>query len=134
MSPASGLIIHHSEKSGQNQGCADQLDPGTMIKKFLSNAMLSIVMDKSAKEKFHAVQETRKALKNKDKLDDLADATPVPQSPAVDAPPSVDRQELIRTALAVHKEQSKVFDNLNENEKRRLQLLAMHTMLGKGAR
>ena len=42
------------------KGCATRTNNepsrGTMIKKFFSNVMLSIVMDKSAKEKFHAVR------------------------------------------------------------------------------
>ena len=95
--------------------------------------MLSIVMDKSAKEKYFAVQESRKALKEKKK----GAATPIVEPAAIEPDakqePSMDRQELIRNALAVHKEQSKVFANLNENERRRLQLLAMHAMLGKDA-
>lgn len=105
-----------------------------MIKKFLSNAMLSIVMDKSAKEKYHAVQEARKLLKEKKKSGQTSIDTHLPDPSPTIAAPSVDRQELIRSALAVHREKSNIFDNLNEIEKRRLQLLAMHTMLGKNIR
>ncbi len=103
-----------------------------MIKKFLSNAMLSIVMDKSAKEKFHAVQENRKALKTNKKIAPKSSAEMARAAMKEKKPPSAERKELIRQALAVHKEQSKVLDNLSENEKKRLQLLAMHTMFGKG--
>lgn len=95
--------------------------------------MLSIVMDKSAKERLHAVRETRRSLKkNKNATKSKAIEAP-PVAPVEKETPSLDRQELIRNAMAVHKEQSKVLDQLDENEKRRLQLLAMHTMLGKDA-
>lgn len=109
-----------------------------MIKKILSNAMLSIVMDKSAKEKLQAVREQRKSLKEKREIPPeeamvRAALGPRPEiAPAKPKPLSgEDRQELIRNALAVHKQQSKVLDTLSPKEKKRLQLLALHTMLGK---
>jgi len=102
-----------------------------MIKKFLSNAMLSIVMDKSAKEKFHAARENRKALNEKTNSPATPDIKAPVASEAAAHTPNVNRQALIKNAMAVHKEHSKVLDNLSENEKRRLQLLAMHTLLGK---
>lgn len=105
-----------------------------MIKKILSNAMLSIVMDKSAKEKFQAVRENRKAMKEGGKTASEAQQTTAGDAPETGASEGLDRQELIRNALAVHKEQSKVLDNLGENERRKLQLLALHTMMGKGGR
>jgi len=101
-----------------------------MIKNFFSNAMLSIVMDKAAKEKFHAVRESRKALNKKINNPSAPDTKAPTAGEAAAHTPNVNRQALIRNAMAVHKEHSKVLDNLSENEKRRLQLLAMHTMLG----
>lgn len=102
-----------------------------MIKKFLSNAMLSIVMDKSAKEKYHAVKERRKSLKKTDKIS--AEDALIQASLKPDTKPeaSADREELLKNAMDVFNQKSKVFDDLSPNQKQRLQLLAMHTMLGK---
>lgn len=113
-----------------------------MIKKMLSNAMLSIVMDKSAKEKLQAVREQRKSLKDKTKNkkketpeEALVRAALGPKPEMAPAKPKPlsgeDREKLIRNAMAVHQQQSKVLDTLSPKEKKRLQLLAMHTMLGK---
>jgi hypothetical protein len=52
-------------------------------------------------------------------------------SAAVAQTPKIERETLIRNAMAAHKEHSKALDNLSENQKQRLQLLAMRTMLGK---
>ena len=109
----------------------DSRDRRPMIKKFFSNAMLSIVMDKAAKEKLHAVRESRKALNKKINNPSAPDTKAPVTSEAAAHTPNVNRQALIRNAMAVHKEHSKVLDNLSENEKRRLQLLAMHIMLEK---
>lgn len=81
-----------------------------MLKKFLSNAMLSLVMDKQAKEKYRS----RKALKQ------------APPEAPPDTPPG--RRELIRNAMALHKEKSAILDKLSDNERRKLQLLAMRAM------
>ena len=45
--------------------------------------------------------------------------------------PNIKRQSLIRNAIAVHKKHTKIFDNLSEDQKQRLQILAKQTMLGK---
>lgn len=99
-----------------------------MIKKFLSQAMLSIVMDKQAKEKYQA----RKALKQSTKAPPQAEKPRVRENQA--GPEPLSRQQLIQNALAVHKEKSKVLDDLTINERRKLQLLAMQAMKGKGGR
>lgn len=103
-----------------------------MFKKFISNAMLSIVMDKQAKEKYHAVRESRKARKRAPKVSQDAEQADS-QTPREGAPP-LNREELIRNAQAVLKEKSKVLDNLTVNDRRKLQLLAMQAMKSKGNR
>jgi len=103
-----------------------------MIKKILSNTMLSIFMDKSAKKKFCTERDIRK-IKNKENANMRpAKDTKTPLASVTGAhTPNVRREALIRNAVAVHKEYSKVFDNLSKDQKQRLQLLAMQTMLGK---
>ncbi|NQU56237.1 MAG: hypothetical protein HQ513_03310 [Rhodospirillales bacterium] len=93
-----------------------------MIKKFISNAMLSIIMDKQAKEKYHA----RKALKQGGTGPVKSENPPVLENQAELEPMS--RQELIKNAMAVHKEKSKVLDDLTINDRQRLHILAMQAM------
>jgi hypothetical protein len=99
-----------------------------MIKKFLSNAMLSIVMDKQAKEKYR----TRKALKQASKGPQPPEIPPV-QENQLESPP-LNRQELIQNALAVCREKSKILDDLTINDRQRLKILAMQAIKGKGSR
>ena len=47
---------------------------------------------------------------------------------ADDTTPPQDREDLIKQALAVHKVQSKLLDNLDEDTRRRLKTLAMEAM------
>ena len=47
---------------------------------------------------------------------------------ADDTLPVQDREDLIKEALAVHKAQSKLLDNLDEDTRRRLKTLAMEAM------
>lgn len=107
-----------------------------MIKKFLSNAMLSLVMDKQAKEKYQAVRDSRKSLKGSDKNE--IPKAPIP--PTVPQPPSerplkdMNREQLIRNAMAIHKKQTRVLDDLDPDELQKLQLLAMQAILGKTRR
>jgi uncharacterized protein with von Willebrand factor type A (vWA) domain len=103
-----------------------------MIKKILSNTMLSIFMDKSAKKNFFAVQESRK-INNKENINvQPTKDTKLPVASMAGAhTQNVRREALIRNAVAVHKEYSKVFDNLSKDQKQRLQLLAMQAMFGK---
>ena len=102
-----------------------------MIKKFLSNAMLSIVMDKQAKEKFRTVRENRKSREKAEPPSTDSDTAPVA---GVARSETLNRKDLIRNAMALHKEKSKVFDDLNEGEKKRLELLALKMMIDKGNR
>jgi len=103
-----------------------------MIKKIISETVLSLFMDKHAKEKFHAVQETRKARKRGAKGQAQAAESPVGKDATKNTPMS--REDLIKNALAVHKEQSKVLDDLSINDRQKLELLAMQAMKGKGDR
>ena len=89
--------------------------------------MLSIVMDKSAKEKLQAVREQRKSLKDKTKNKKKE----TPEEALVRAALGPKPEMAPANAMAVHQQQSKVLDTLSPKEKKRLQLLAMHTMLGK---
>jgi|FLOH01.1.fsa_nt_gi hypothetical protein len=96
-----------------------------MIKKLLSNAMLSLVMDKQAKEKFNALRQFRKIAKGDEnvKIPDAPDDTD-------DGQPQPSRQELIAQAMAIHQTKSAILDDLTLNEKQQLHDLAAKAMLG----
>jgi len=96
-----------------------------MIKKLLSNAMLSLVMDKQAKEKLHALRGGRKTADS-----DNSGARIAPAKEATEQKPSPDRQELIAQAMAIHQSKSAILDDLTLNEKRQLQELAAKALLG----
>ena len=98
-----------------------------MIKKLLSNAMLSIVMDKQAKEKFHAIRQVRKYAQNGDTVEKSAE----PRAEETDGQTRPSRQELIAQAMAVHQSQSKILDDLTLNEKQQLLDLAAKALLGR---
>jgi hypothetical protein len=100
-----------------------------MIKKFISSAMLSIFMDKQAKEKYQAVKESHKARKQGPQQPVQPANVPIQVNQEDSKPMS--RQELIESAMAVHKEKSKVLDELTVNERQKLQLIAMQAMKGK---
>ena len=93
--------------------------------------MLSIFMDKAAKKNFSAVRKSRKLQNNTANMPPAIDIRTPVESVALAPTPSVKRQALIRNAVDVHKECSKVFDNLSDDQKQRLQLLARHVMSGK---
>ncbi len=90
-----------------------------MIKKLLSNAMLSLVMDERAKEKLRTIRGGPKL------VDDGDGMTEPPGRPA----PGPDRRELIARAMAIHQSKIYILDDLTLDEKRRLRELAARTLL-----
>lgn len=119
-----------------------------MAGNFLSRALLSIFIDKSAREKFDAIQE----VKRRDKA-----ASGAPQTAAVTAPPPPDddddilpetlvqraideaaaelerkktmppgRQALIEQALAIQDSKRKLLDDLPREQREKLIVMAMH--------
>ena len=96
-----------------------------MIRKLLSNAMLSLVMDKQAKAKLQAIQQGRKITEDEGGM-----RSPLPAAEQIEGRQSPDRRELIAQAMAIHQTQSKIFDDLTLNEKRQLQELAAKALLG----
>ncbi len=133
-----------------------------MIKKFFSRALLSVVMDKSARQKLDAMQDpdgtsaaplpAKSAKEKKSKPrpprppdDDMLDGLPesliqhavdearrearVPPPTSGRAGPggqvSAERQKLLDEAMAVHRKQSKLLDDLPEEQRERLTVMAM---------
>ena len=87
--------------------------------------MLSLVMDKQAKEKLHALRRGKKPADSGSPSEHLA-----PAKEATERKSGPDRQELIAQAMAIHQSKSAILDDLTLNEKRQLQELAAKALLG----
>ena len=101
-----------------------------MIKRFLSDAFLSIVMDKKAKDNYRTIREHKKRAVNTDIAtgDTKSDSMPPAPAPIEQTP---ERAELIRNTLAVHQEKSSVLDDLSVDDRQKLFTLAEKALLGK---
>jgi len=97
-----------------------------MIKKFLTDAVLSLVMDKRAKDKLRAMRGEAVSTKQ---ADDERQAHIRAIRENLDKVVTPDRQKLIQDAMAVHRAQSKIIDDLGDEEKRKLYAIAVKTLL-----
>lgn len=99
-----------------------------MIKKFLSDVALSMVLDKQAKDNYRHIRERKKVAK--------ADTVNHPQPPEAAAKTepaqeqSPERAELIRNALAVHSDKSRILDKLSVEDRQKLFTMAEKAILG----
>ena len=137
-----------------------------MIKKFVSNALLSVVMDKKARDKFNAAQDAKKRAigelpASPAIADDDTDIPRVIPTPTVAPKPpsggpaddtamlvrqaldsaeaelthrqnrksmSPERQALIENALAIHRSKAHILDDLDEDQREKLYVMAMQTL------
>jgi hypothetical protein len=103
-----------------------------MIKKFLSDAILSMVMDKQAKDNYRHIREHKKATRA-DAVDHVQPlSAPSATEPALEPAlePTPDRAELIRNALAVHRDKTGILEDLSVNDRQKLFTLAEKALLG----
>ena len=84
--------------------------------KFVSNALLSLVMEKKAREKLEERRAAKKASTN-----EVQTADPGANPKRAMTP---ERQELIRNALAVQRSKANIFDDLTIHQKEKLHALA----------
>jgi len=123
-----------------------------MAGNFISRAVLSIFMDKAAREKYTAIQDAKRDVragkkpkptsKPASEADGDNDFDVLPETliqQAIDAaseelerkkniPPG--RQALIEQALTIQDQQRKVFDDLPKEQREKLQVMAMHVFGG----
>ncbi|MDD9876357.1 MAG: hypothetical protein OXR84_02830 [Magnetovibrio sp.] len=143
-----------------------------MIKKFVSNALLSVVMDKKARAKFNSVRESKQPKAADEPSTDepgsdldiprmipepgakppTAPKPPAAQPPAGDddpellirqaldsaeaelgrrksrPPASPERQALIDQAMAIHSAKKHVLDDLDEDSREKLYVMAMEAL------
>lgn len=117
-----------------------------MAGNIFSRALLSIFMDKSARQKLDAINEV-KAGKNKSTSKKAVSKTQKSSGPADDVLPESliqqaigqaeeeldrkkrlppNRQVLIEQALSIHDQQSKILDELPKEQREKLMVMALH--------
>ena len=101
----------------------------SMIKKVLSNAILSIFMDKKAKMNFFAFLKNRMAKTNNEGTQSTIATNKSSQKSSKGLNAEKNRQLLIKKALVAHEENSHVLANLNEDQKQKLRQLAIQIFL-----
>lgn len=92
--------------------------------KFVSKALLPLVIDKQARRN---LEERRQAAKA------AADNAPAAEdAPATEGarPVTPEREELIRQARAVHRSKAKLLDDLSEEQRQRLYEIALKQLRG----
>ncbi len=125
-----------------------------MARNIFSRALMSVFMDKKARDKYDAIQETKRQARRKKggagkKSAAPATAAKAPPPPTEDEdvlpetlihraieaagqelerkknlPPG--RQALIEQALSIHDQQSRVLDDLPQEQREKLMVMAMH--------
>mgnify|MGYP000249402995 CR=1 FL=1 len=87
-----------------------------MLKKFFSKALLSVVMDKNARKKLDAIRGEGQG---------TPPLTPEASGEGKKKEMTPERQALIRNAMKVRQEQTKILDELNDEQKLKLYAAAM---------
>ena len=90
--------------------------------KFVSKALLPLVMDKKARQKLQALRDS--------KNDSPPDAPPPDKQtpPAGKREMTPEREELIRQARAVHRAKMKMLDDLSEEDRQKLHDIALREL------
>lgn len=91
------------------------------MKKFLANALLSLVMDKSARDKLEERRQAGNPAERDQRIDEIKGNVEKLMTP--------ERQELIRNALDVHRAKARILDDLGDEKKQRLYALAVKRLL-----
>ena len=97
--------------------------------RFVSKALLALVLDKRAREALEAADSAQQ-------LTPAKSAAPAASAPAKSPPPAPprsheltdERRELIRNALATQRSKQHLFDNLSEDAKAKLLITAVKAM------
>jgi len=126
-----------------------------VFKKFVSKAITNVFLDKDARQNLEAKRQvadrvaeykvlpslprsealpvSTEALKARldDKLNDFRQKTYAAEEQAMEQNrANPERAALIQNAMALHQEKSRIFENLNEDERRKLSAIAMTAFLG----
>ncbi len=123
-------------------GGAGQIDEAGPMLKFVSKALLSVVMDKTARDKLDAHREAKEKLKAstgdapaKDAAGTAADKAPAANGKKRAAKPdnrpremTDERKRIIKEALAIQRQKSEIFDALDDDSKAKLLIAAVRAM------
>ena len=91
------------------------------VLKFVSRALLSLVMDKDARAKLERRREAGKETARGARINALRQAAGHVMTP--------EREQLIRNAMNVHRAKSRIIEDLKDEEKQRLYALAVKKLL-----
>jgi hypothetical protein len=98
--------------------------------KFIANALLSIVMEKTAREKLlnnHPVQKDQENQPQDSRTEDMQAL-----KENIGRVMTPERQELIRNAMAIQRSKAKVLDDLKDEDKQKLYAIAIKNLLREG--
>ncbi len=90
--------------------------------KFVSKALLPLVMDKKARKKLQTLRDSRSGSPAE------APSPESERSPAGKREMTPEREELIRQARAVHRAKSKILDDLSEEDRQKLHDIALREL------
>lgn len=103
--------------------------------KFVSKALLSVVMDKTAREKLDARREAKEKLKAstgdapiKDSAGTAADKKRAAKPDNRPREMTDERKRIIKEALAIQRQKSEIFDALDDDSKAKLLIAAVKAM------
>lgn len=99
-----------------------------MLKNFLSKALMSMVLDEKARDKLAE----RKAVTAAAVVPSSRDEQIKKLQSMGKGMMTEDRAELIRNAMKVRQAKAKIFDDLDDEQKRKLYALAVKAFLGEG--
>ncbi len=94
-----------------------------MIKKFFSKALLSMVMDKNARKKLDVLRAAKKEGDHKTTAPDMEPSGKEKKPKKREMTP--EREALIRNAMKVRQEKTKMLDDLDDEQKLKLYAAAM---------
>ncbi|HIJ42731.1 MAG: hypothetical protein QF511_12495 [Rhodospirillales bacterium] len=114
-----------------------------MLKKFVSKALLSVVMDKKARDRLDTIRNGKKPASREQQIETMRNnfrqaLTPEGEKKieslrgTIDKVMTPERQELIRNAMKIHRAKMKILDDLSDEDKKKLYVAAVRAFLHQG--
>ncbi len=111
-----------------------------MLKKFVSKALLSVVMDKKARDRLDTVRNAKKPASREQHIETMQNTFRQALTPegkkkieslrgTIDKVMTPERQELIRGAMKIHRAKMKILDDLSDEDKKKLYVAAVKAFL-----
>ncbi len=111
-----------------------------MLKKIVSKALLSVVMDKKARDKLDTIRNGKKTTSREQHIETMQDTFQQALTPdgkekleslrgTIDKIMTPERQELINNAMKIHRAKMKILDDLSDEDKKKLYVIAVKAFL-----